>query len=298
MDNTPDQPSAFDQWRVVPNDETLLFNFKRTVASEDHAMDLIVACYTKDSIMGMRRLCSESIKDWIVIEVCFVSKEARAQAITQGVPAAAIFPVTTCTAKSKCTVLHFSGMCLYQDQERIQSDIRVWASHVLTDAKKTKRITASASPISEKKIKDIWMEVDSRGFYRGDCVAIIDGVDKKFAEAYNNFVWFFPDAAADYPKVRTLVKQCYMYCIKCKTTDLHTTNDCDAIKARANDSSIKNDDDDDDRTHVDQKNQDKQLDEEPSKSVKTETQLQDEKHQEEEEEEDYCCVYSTADLTK
>ncbi|KAI8147352.1 hypothetical protein BJV82DRAFT_595192 [Fennellomyces sp. T-0311] len=224
--------AEFAKWRIVPNSETLLFNFSDIFHSEDDAIELIVRYYGRD-IMGVRRLVSRHItnKNWIIIETCFVTDKVRLLALKNGVmtdDGIKILPVTTCNQAPKYTLLTFSGMALFPTHDQIKSSLQKWSASVINNAKThcdTQYNPKRPLNVSIDNIEFVWMQVDHRGFYNGKGGVVIRGYDHRFTTTITGSEWAFPEAY-DYPNVMISITGGQMFCINCHTVDDHETSDC------------------------------------------------------------------------
>ena len=127
----------FPEWRFLPTNEVLLFNFKNNLDNEEEAISVISERFGMDQIAGARRLLHKSFltslslkpvtlyehqqqqKQWLVIEVLFTTASVRREALRYGAyyKNKQYMAWTTCNQHSSCTTFSICGMPIQNQEE-------------------------------------------------------------------------------------------------------------------------------------------------------------------------------------
>ncbi|KAI8142154.1 hypothetical protein BJV82DRAFT_714223 [Fennellomyces sp. T-0311] len=217
--------TTFDRWRITPCPETLLFNFKNTVKSEYEAIETLTKQYGRETIMCARQLKNKTAPAGIIIEVCFATNQARAQALRNGVlyNNTLLLPTTTSNVIDPITVIFFNGMALFPTQKQIMTEVQETVKTLLADIE---------AKLSDKSIARVWLHRDHFGFYRGDTTVILDSYIEENLATRTATMEFLD--SPDYSTICVKLEKCYLHCDACQTVNDHCTDDCDNVSAGRN----------------------------------------------------------------
>ncbi|KAI8139796.1 hypothetical protein BJV82DRAFT_625065 [Fennellomyces sp. T-0311] len=114
---------TFPDWRYSPTEDTLMFNFKSVVLTEEEGLDVVSQKYGLSNIVSARQLKYPAVlaMGWVILEVLFKTPETRKEALRNGIKyrKKEFMPFTTCTQVFPCTVVSFFGMPLQSDRDAI-----------------------------------------------------------------------------------------------------------------------------------------------------------------------------------
>ncbi|KAG2219520.1 hypothetical protein INT45_002837 [Circinella minor] len=239
--------TVFEPWRFSANDQTLLFNFKKNIQTEDEAISILIQHYGTENIRFARRTIPNKVpvaiwnryysnrnsindsykENDLLIEVLFHRKSIRHDALCFGVKHKDIIylPWTTCSFEHT----HAYAVTLYglppTTEAKANSLVQSFCKAFMFKFETMERLP----PVDQGMayIRHVWLHKVS-DVYCGSATVILHNVDERLAKPIREIVTFDTpyDGVPSYPDIRTFIQPCFMYCNQCRTFNMHKTKDC------------------------------------------------------------------------